>query len=273
MTKKQFNWMNSAFYAVVGGLSAIGFSGISHAATIVDTEISFLVDVSGSVNSSEYDLQVDGYINAFRDLDFTNTNFAANFVVWSGASSQAEVVSWTQISDNASAEAFADAIAAATANRSFFGSTAPGSALNYAVPRFGTETGGVDNGFTSKRQIIDVSGDGSENDGDLTSAARDAALAAGIDVINGLPILTDEFDLDVWYRNNVIGGSGAFVEIANDFSDFEAAIGKKITKEIIDGGGDGGGAKVPEPTSVVSLLSLATFGVASLLKRKQQQKA
>jgi Protein of unknown function (DUF1194) len=86
-----------------------------------------------------------------------------------------------------------------------------------------------------------------------------------------LPILNDEADLDDWYRANVIGGNGSFVEVANDFSDFEAAIGKKITKEIIDGGG-GGGTKVPEPTSVVSLFSLATFGVASLLKRKQQQK-
>jgi hypothetical protein len=274
MGKTQFNLLSSALGAAACGLSALGFSEISHAATIVDTEISFLVDVSGSVDSSEYALQVDGYINAFRDLDFTDTNFAANFILWSSAFSQAEVVPWTQITDNASAEAFADAIAAATASRPFGGSTAPGSAISYAVPRFGTETGGVDNGFTSTRQIIDVSGDGSENSGVLTSGARDAALAAGIDVINGLPILTDEVDLDVWYRDNVIGGSGAFIEIANDFSDFEAAISKKITKEIIDDGGpDDDGTKIPEPTSVVSLISLATFGVGSMLKRKQQPKA
>ncbi|NJK50188.1 DUF1194 domain-containing protein [Candidatus Gracilibacteria bacterium] len=205
---------------------------------------------------------------------FTNTNFAANFIVWSGGSSQAEVVSWTQISDNTSADAFADAIAAATSSRLFAGSTAPGSALNFAVPRFGTETGGADNGFLSKRQLIDVSGDGRENSGALTSAARDAALAAGIDVINGLPILTDDATLDDWYRDNVIGGRGSFVEVANDFLDFEAAIGKKIEREVIDGGGGvDGGQKVPEPTSVFGFLSLATFGVGSMLKRKQQQKS
>lgn len=272
MVNKQFNLLSSALFTAACGLSAIGFSEVSHAATIVDTEISFLVDVSASVDSSEYVLQVDGYVNAFRELDFTNKNFAANFILWSGGTLQSEVVSWTQISDNASAEAFADAIAAATATRPFSGNTAPGSAINFAVPRFGTETGGVDNGFTSTRQIIDVSGDGSQNTGDLTSAARDAALAAGIDGINGLAI--GGSSLVQWYSDNIKGGANSFVKQAVTFSDFETAIKQKIDIETNPNNPNPNpNPKVPEPTSVVSLISLATLGVGSMFKRKRQQKA
>jgi Protein of unknown function (DUF1194) len=295
MYYKQSKSIRSAFWAVSCGLSVVGFSTIATAATIVDTELSLLVDVSGSVDSSEYDLQVDGYIDAFRNIDFTNTNFAANFVVWSGRGQQQEVVPWTQITDDASANAFADAIAAAllpeTTNRPFFGGfTGVEFVLDYATPQFGTETGGADNGFQSSRQIIDISGDGQDSftlDG--TPRARDAALAAGVDTINALPILTDDPDLDEWYRDNVIGGTDPLLVVANDFDDFGSAIEQKIEAEVTPPTptpptptpptptpptptppDNGGSVQIPEPTTLFGLFGVTVFGFCSRLKRKQK---
>lgn len=256
-------------------LGIISFSANSHATTLVDTELSLLVDVSGSVNSQEYSLQIQGYIDAFKNIDFTGSSLAANFIVWSDR--QDEVVPWTLINDNATASAFGDAIAAALlpeSKRPFGGNTAPGSAINFTVPIFGTETGGVDNGFTSTRQIIDISGDGSQNTGANTAAARDAALAAGIDAINGLPILTDEPNLDDWYQNNIVGGTNSFLQVASDFPDFASAISTKIAREICNDpdGCEPPPAKTPEPTTMLGLLGFGAFG-ASTLKRKEKQQA
>ncbi|MCU0535139.1 MAG: DUF1194 domain-containing protein [Hydrococcus sp. Prado102] len=303
MYDKKANSIRSVFWAASCGLSVVGFSTIATAATIVDTELSLLVDLSSSVDSSEYSLQVDGYVNAFRNIDFTNTNFAANFVVWSSSDSQQEVIPWTQITDNASANAFADAIAAALLpefpQRPFFGSTAPGSAINFATPLFGTETGGADNGFTSTRQIIDISGDGQENTGDTTPAARDAALAAGVDTINALPILTDDPDLDEWYRDNVIGGTDPLLFVANDFPDFATAIEQKIEQEVVTPTPPTptpptpptptpptptpptptpptptppDNVQIPEPTTLFGLFGLSVFGFCSRLSSRLKGK-
>ncbi|NJM88054.1 MAG: DUF1194 domain-containing protein [Hydrococcus sp. RU_2_2] len=83
MVKNQFNLLGSVFCTVACGLSGIGFSETALAATMVDTEISFLVDVSGSVDSSEYDLQVNGYINALKSR-FYEYEFRGEFyrLVW-----------------------------------------------------------------------------------------------------------------------------------------------------------------------------------------------
>lgn len=255
-------------FCLAASCTLLGMNTSSHAATMVDTEISFLVDISGSVNSTEYDLQIDGYINAFNTLDFSGANFAANFIVWSGSSQQQQSVGWTQINDNTSAQAFANAIQNAlkpeTTKRPFAGATAPGSAINFAVPLFGTETGGIDNGFTSQRQIIDISGDGRSNSGANTATARDNALTAGIDAINGLPILTDDPNLDDWYQNNIVAGTGSFLEVANDFNDFSAAIAKKISREV------GTPTTTPEPNALVALFGVVVFGAKSMLKKNDK---
>ncbi len=210
----------------------------------VGLELALLVDVSGSVDASEYDLQKTGYVNAFKDPALAGIlpadGIAVTYIEWSGSSQQSQLVGWTHITDGASAAAFGDAIDATS--RAFSGSTAPGSAINFTVPAFDN------NGFEGTRLVIDVSGDGPQNSGANTANARDAALAAGIDAINGLPILTDIADLDTWYQNNVVGGAGGFLMVANDFSDFETAIKNKIQREV---GGGGGGGTVPEPATLL----------------------
>jgi hypothetical protein len=211
-------------------------------AATVGLELSLLIDVSGSVSENEYVLQRDGYAAAFNNATVQNAIFksqggsiAVNMIMWSNAGLQSEVVGWTLINSVTSAQAFAAAVGAVA--RPFIGSTAPGSAINYAVPLFAT------NGFDGLRQVIDVSGDGEGNGGDDTATARDAALAGGIDAINGLAIGSQS--LADWYASNIQGGTNSFTILVNDFADFAGAIEDKLVREITG---------VPEP------MTLALFG-------------
>ncbi|MCS6814093.1 MAG: DUF1194 domain-containing protein [Cyanobacteria bacterium] len=232
----------------------------------VDVELSLLIDVSGSVNTREYALQMGGYQRAFTNLapQFAMGKFgnvAINAILWSGASQQKEVVPWTLVNDQTSALLFASQIG--SVNRPFAGSTAPGSAINYAVPLFSS------NAYEGARWVIDVSGDGAQNSGTSTVVARDNALAAGVDTINGLPIL-GEFGLQSWYERNIIGGTNAFVLPANGFEDFGRAIEQKLVLELSrpeKPGLDNPGA-IPEPTTIVGMV-LAGGGLVMLKRRKQ----
>ncbi|KXJ40201.1 MAG: hypothetical protein AXA67_14085 [Methylothermaceae bacteria B42] len=247
--------MNRKYMGLKGLLLGLAYFFASQANAVpVGLELALLVDVSGSVNNSEYNLQKTGYVNAFKDPALASilpTNgIAVTYIEWSGSSQQAQLVDWTHITDATSASNFGDDIAATS--RAFGGSTAPGSAINFAVPKFNN------NGFEGVRLVIDVSGDGRQNSGANTANARDAALAAGIDAINGLPILTDDPSLDTWYQNNVVGGTGAFLLTANNFSDFAQAIQQKIKREV----GGGGGGTVPEPaTMFLFAIGLVGFGI------------
>lgn len=207
----------------------ISVVGASLAGTC-DLELQLLVDVSSSVNSTEFDIQRDGYEAAFRDASLIaamtagpNQCIAAQYIYWS--TSSAIAVDWTEISDSTTSNAFADAIAAADRPGGIGTQTAPGSALNNGFPLFAS------NSFDATRQVIDVSGDGSENIGDDTSDARDAALAAGIDTINGI-VIGDAGGLETFYTDNVIGGVDPFLSVADTFEDFEPAILAKLAKEI-----------------------------------------
>ena len=227
----------------------------------VALELALLVDTSGSVTAAEYALQRDGYMNAFlnatvqANIATLTGGIAVLYMEWSGTAQQVVKQNWIHISNAAQATAFANTIG--TFTQAFSGSTAPGSALNFATPLFGTETGGADNGFESARQVIDVSGDGAQNAGANTLAARNAALAAGVDTINGLAIL-GEAGLATFYQNNIVGGTNAFLEIAANFTDFQDAVTRKIGREIIN---------VPEPGSLALVgLALAAVGVATRRK-------
>ncbi|KAB8319886.1 PEP-CTERM sorting domain-containing protein [Tolypothrix campylonemoides VB511288] len=233
----------------------------SYAATIVSTELVLSVDVSGSVDTNEFNLQRQGYVNAFRNPTIQNQiaalpgGIAATLSYWSDTARLS--VPWTLITDATSANAFADAIAAAP--RPFFGGTGITNAINYARNLLDT------NDFVGSRRVIDVSGDGSETnttDANLR-AARDNAVNAGI-IINGLPILGSEANLDTYYKNNVIGGSGSFLIAANNFSNFGDAVAQKIGREVSPDPNP-----VPEPLTILG--SLAAGGVGAVLRRKYKQ--
>ncbi|MCC5631144.1 DUF1194 domain-containing protein [Nostoc sphaeroides] len=266
------NFVRATLTAASCCLSILAISTSAHAATLVpvDLELSLLVDVSGSVDNSEFNLQKQGYVNAFSNANLFNDfiskgnlgKIAVNLIYWSSANQQQEVVGWSLIDSVAAAQTFANNIAATT--RVFSGSTAIGSALNFAAPKF------FNNDYDGARQVIDVSGDGATNDGANTIAARNAALALGVDAINGVTI-GSEAGLQAFYQNNVIGGTNAngdpaFVLAAQNFQDFGAAIDKKIKAEIKP-------TSVPEPASIVGLLVFGTIGASSMLKRNKKFQA
>ena len=169
--------------------------------------------------------------SAFRDPQVLKAitsgmlgSIAVMMYQWTGPRMQVVVAPWTKIDGRASCERFADMIDAAP-RRLYGGGTSIAGALDYGAGVF------KDSGFRSARRVIDVSGDGANTSGRPVSRARDDAVAAGV-VINGLPILSLEFDLDEHYKNEVIGGPGAFLVPAKSFEVFADAVRRKLIQEI-----------------------------------------
>lgn len=197
----------------------------------VDLLLVLAVDTSGSVNEERFELQKRGYVAAFRDPRLlrairggANGVISVTMTQWTGPTMQIWAVPWMKISDAASAAQFADAVA--TAPRQLFGGgTSLSGAISHAATLFSRSP------FTAPRHVIDVSGDGANNRGAPAALARDAAVAQGI-TINGLPILGLEPELDIYYRDNVIGGPRAFLIVAQNFENFADAILRKLILEI-----------------------------------------
>lgn len=193
-------------------------------------ELILAVDSSGSVSAAEFDLQVKGLASAFRDPAVIRAihsagpgGIAVAVMQWSSPGQQVMAVDWHRVSDRASAELLAQKIT--TAGRLILGETAIDAALRFAAAEISR------NGYSGRRQIIDLSGDGAANWGALPDNSRDAAVAAGI-TINGLAIVNEQPDLGQYYREHVIGGLDAFVVTASDYDDFARAIRVKLIEEI-----------------------------------------
>ena len=201
------------------------------AQTAVDLQLVLAVDASGSVDQQRFELQMQGYVAAFRDPRVLQAiqagatqAIAVTMVQWTGPALQIQVLPWTLINDVTTANAFAAAIMS-TPRRLFSGGTSISGVIDYAVPLI------LESPFTGARRVIDISGDGSNNRGRPAASARDAAVRAGI-IINGLPILALEPGLDRYFVDHVIGGPGAFVIAAESYETFADAILKKLIREM-----------------------------------------
>jgi hypothetical protein len=207
----------------------------------VDLALAMGIDISGSIDPDEAKLQREGYVQAFRDPEIRKAILGGNhgriavvYYEWSDSWMQKLVVDWTLLDSEASIEAFAERLSRAPI--SIARRTSISGAIRYAIPLFGRSP------YEAERQVLDLSGDGSNNDGGLITMARHEALRQRI-VINGLPVMNDrpnpygfpnETDLDKYYLHCVVGGPRSFVEVASNFEDFPRAVRKKLLQEVAD---------------------------------------
>jgi hypothetical protein len=188
------------------------------------------IDASGSISNERLTLEINGYAHAIGSDDFLRTvragrygRVALTLVGWSGWDRQQQMVPWSVIDDFGSVDAFVITLLAA--DKPTTGYTSISGAIDYSADLIRRS------GYDASRSVIDISGDGRNNDGRPVNEARDAALAAGI-TINGLPFLGVEPGLDEYYRDNVIGGRNAFTMPAKDQSSFADAVMRKLLTEV-----------------------------------------
>lgn len=243
-------------------LSACAFTALASSASAVpvDLGLSLVIDVSGSVSTSEYNLQMDGYANAFRSaavqnniLGGTNGSIGVNVVFFASNFFLTSLDSFSVLDSAANINAFADTLD--TFGRPGGGGTDIQDGVNRAIALLTSAASGIE----TTNLVIDVSGDGTSGV-TATRNARDAAAAQGI-TINGLAIESSSTSTSItnFYSANVITTNG-FVETAAGFDDFQRAVEKKLRIETNTGGGT-----VPLPGT----LALLGIGMAALAVRKK----
>ena len=195
----------------------------------VSIELVLAVDISRSVDDDEYDLQMKGIANAFRnpeiiDLIGQHNGVAVTLFQWDEAVDRQRMIPWHLLTDPATVLSFAAKVEGLQRDpiRKF---TGIGRAIDFGVYLIAA------NQFSGRQLKIDISGDGRDNIGSLTPASRQRARSLGI-AINGLPILIETFNLETYYREEVILGPDAFLEIAHDYRDFARAFLRKLRREI-----------------------------------------
>lgn len=216
------------------------------AAEEVDLALVLAVDVSYSMDVDEQRLQRLGYIAAITSPQVLRAigsgmtgKIALAYVEWGGARSQTTIVDWAVVSDQASAEAFAAQLALAPQQRVFRTSISGG--MLYAREMLENLP------HTAMRRVIDISGDGPNNQGAPVHLTRDEVIAAGV-VVNGLPLMLkrpsygwyDIDNLDEYYERCVIGGPGSFAIPVRDINAFAEAVRMKLVLEIA-------GSALPRP--------------------------
>ncbi|MDB5414173.1 MAG: hypothetical protein JWR10_2508 [Rubritepida sp.] len=204
----------------------------------VDVLLVLAVDVSRSIDDDEARLQREGYRNAVSDPRVVEVirrgmigAIGLAYVEWAGLEFQRLVLPWTRISRQQEADAWSSALSEAPRNSLSWTSISAGIDFSRAIL--------AEAPFEGTRRVIDVSGDGVNNSGRPAESARDDAVAEGI-IINGLPIINDRptfgrmpsLPLDQYFQQNVIGGVGAFMIVAEDFDAFGTAVRRKLIREI-----------------------------------------
>jgi hypothetical protein len=223
-------------------LAAVLLAPAARSAEQVDLLLVLAADVSRSVDAEKFKLQREGYAAAFSDprviqamTSGSRGATAAVFIEWAGIGERNVVVDWALIKDPDSARRFGDSLLEAP--RSFAGRTSISTGIDFAMEQFARAP------YMAERRIIDLSGDGTHNSGRDVRMARDEAVAQGV-TINALVILSEvplpsfpqhthpPEGLEAYFRENVIGGDGAFTTVAGSFQSFGRAIINKLVTEV-----------------------------------------
>ncbi len=222
----------------LGGIAAALLASHASAAEQVDVELVLAVDVSLSMSPMELSIQRDGYAAALTHervlqaiAEGAYGKIAITYFEWAGVNSHHIIVPWTVIANKADAERVAARLSAQPPNSARRTSIA--AALEFGADLF------AESQYSSQKRVIDISGDGPNNQGAPVETSRDAVVKQGI-VINGLPLMTtggfasafDVVDLDRYYNDCVIGGPGAFMIPVNDWSQFPEVVRRKLVLEL-----------------------------------------
>jgi hypothetical protein len=204
----------------------------------VDVELVLAVDVSYSMDLDELALQREGYAQAIISKEFLqalktgpNGKISVTYFEWAASSDQKIIIPWRVIDGPETADAVATEILKTPIRRA--SRTSISGAINFGMSLLD------ENPHRGIRRVIDVSGDGPNNNGSPVTIARDAAVEKGV-IINGLPIMVKEpsystmdiGNLDFYYEDCVIGGPGSFVVTIKERDKFKEAIRTKLVLEI-----------------------------------------
>jgi hypothetical protein len=239
-------WVSIGTMLIAVAIAAGGFAAptsqpqlaAAEAGQPVDVELVLAVDISYSMDLDELAIQREGYAQALVSKDFLQAlktgptgKIAITYFEWAASGDQKIIVRWQVIDGPESADAVADQILRTPIRRA--SRTSISGAINFAIPLL------AENPYHGLRRVIDISGDGPNNNGIPVTVARDTALEKGI-IINGLPIMVKEpsystmdiDNLDYYYEDCVIGGPGAFVITIKDRDKFKEAIHTKLVMEV-----------------------------------------
>lgn len=223
---------------MLAAVAAVAFAGSAAAAERVDVELVLAVDVSLSMSPMELNIQREGYAAALTHnrvlqaiAEGVYGKIAVTYFEWAGTTSHHVIVPWTIIANREDAERVAAKLSAQPPNSAR--RTSVSAALDFGADLF------AESQFRGMKRVIDISGDGPNNQGEPVEAVRDTVVNQGI-TINGLPLMTsggfsssyDVTNLDQYYADCVIGGPGAFMIPVNDWSQFPEAIRRKLVLEL-----------------------------------------
>ncbi len=233
--------LNNAGHVLAAGAALVTagiFSGAAAKAEPVDIELVLAVDVSLSMSPAELEIQRHGYAAALTHdsvlraiADGAHGRIAVSYVEWAGTTTQHVVVPWTLIAGREDAERVAAQLSRNPPNSAR--RTSISAALEFGGDLF------AESGFEGMKRVIDISGDGPNNQGAPVTEVRDRLVRQGI-TINGLPLMTnggfdsgyDVANLDRYYADCVIGGPGAFMIPVNDWTQFPEAVRRKLVLEL-----------------------------------------
>ena len=250
--------------AVFVGMVASGVAALAQKPEVaqtepsVDIELIIAVDVSYSMDLDELAVQREGYAQAIASKGFLqalragpNSKISLTYFEWSASSDQKIIIPWRVIDGPETADAVANEIMNTPVRRG--SRTSISGAILFAMPLFDEDPN------RGLRHVIDISGDGPNNNGPPVTPVRDEALAKGI-IINGLPIMVKEpslstmdiENLDWYYEDCVIGGLGSFMVPIKGRENFKEAIRAKLIREVAGGTPEHGMVPIAEKEPRVS---------------------
>ncbi len=261
------------------GIAALGL-GPRADATAVDSELLFLVDITQTgMNNQQFDKLMDSYASAMTSSQVLDSiqsgatgKIAVSMVFYGGSFTQTVAVPWMAIGNATQAQQFANIVSSLMRPLSL---TSPSisAALNFATTRFGTETGNASNGFESAVQVVEVVAAGTDliPIAGKDQAARNDALASGVDIINSIAVGSRTNQVQSYFASNVIGGEVGGVKASSGKSSINNSLDGYLASHFestVDGGAQVSQSAVPEPSTSVSVLSAAAI---LLLRRRRNE--